>query len=261
MISSVTGYQRMTSRIWFLVMLIVPLLGACSSPGGLVKKDIPGDGRDPGVKVGFCSILPSSTEPRQRLSSQYCGLAGSTVHAGGRCDRKENPLAGQLKFPVPTGCLSSPFGYRNSVFHSGIDITADKGDPILACADGKVVFAGTMKTYRRYGQMVVIDHGGRVFTKYAHASRILVRPGQTVRIGEKIALVGSSGRATAPHLHLEVQVDGKVYNPVACFSSDQLRTVRVARNFPAVPMGPVSAYRVASEPRSPLRSRFLDLFD
>lgn len=226
-----------------------------------MKKDIPGDGRGPGVRVGFCSLMPSSVEPQQRMSCGYSGLARSTVAVGGMSDRKENPLAGQLKFPVPTGCLSSPFGYRKSVFHSGVDITADKGDPILACADGKVAFAGIMKAYRRYGQMVVIDHGRGVFTKYAHASRILVRPGQSVRIGEKIALVGSTGRATAPHLHLEVQVDGKVYNPVACFSSDQLRTVRVARDFPSPPMGPVSAYRVASEPRSHPRSRLFNLFD
>lgn len=160
---------------------------------------------------------------------------------------------GQLKFPIPEGCLSSPFGYRRGIFHSGVDITADKGDPILACADGTVIFAGTMKAYRRYGQMVLLDHGGDVYTRYAHASRVLVRTGQKVRLGDKIALVGSTGRATSPHLHLEVQVAGKLYNPVACFSSEQLRQIRVAQNFPSSPMGPVSAGRRISDLLSSLR--------
>ena len=72
----------------------------------------------------------------------------------------------------------------------------------------------------------------------AHASRVEVKTGQKVRSGERIALVGSTGRATSPHLHFEVEIAGKLYNPIACFSEDQLRPVRVANGLPLAPIGP-----------------------
>ena len=136
------------------------------------------------------------------------------------------PEITDLKFPLPTGTVSCPFGYRGGRLHAGVDITAKRGTPIFACADGKVIFAGTRRMYRRYGRMVIIDHGQDLCTRYAHASRILVRKGQPVHRGDKIALVGSTGSASCPHLHLEVRAGKKPRDPMTYFSSDELQAIK-----------------------------------
>lgn len=94
--------------------------------------------------------------------------------------------------------------------HAGIDIAAPKGTPILAAAKGKVIYVGTRGDY---GRMVEIDHGHGYVTRYAHASRTLVRLGQIVQRGEKIAEVGATGLAVGPHLHYEVLVNGRPTDP------------------------------------------------
>jgi murein DD-endopeptidase MepM/ murein hydrolase activator NlpD len=95
--------------------------------------------------------------------------------------------------------------------HEGIDVVAPAGTPIEAPAAGRVVNAGWESGY---GNTVTIDHGFGVVTKYAHASRLLVRTGQYVKRGERIALVGNTGLATGPHLHYEVHVNGKPVDPL-----------------------------------------------
>lgn len=94
--------------------------------------------------------------------------------------------------------------------HRGIDVTAPKGTPILAPADGIVRSAGWGSGF---GNVVTINHGYGVVTKYAHASKIMVKRGQRVKRGEVIALVGKTGLATAPHLHYEVHVKGRAVDP------------------------------------------------
>ena len=95
--------------------------------------------------------------------------------------------------------------------HVGIDVTAPTGTPIEAPAAGRVSFAGT-KT--GYGKTVIIQHGFGVETRFAHASKLLVQQGQRVTRGDRIAVVGKSGLATAPHLHYEVHVNGRAVNPL-----------------------------------------------
>ncbi|WP_018086279.1 peptidoglycan DD-metalloendopeptidase family protein [Desulfurispora thermophila] len=114
-----------------------------------------------------------------------------------------------LSWPVE-GWVSSPFGLRQGRPHEGIDIAADFGEPIRAAAAGRVVFAGPRGTY---GLTVIIDHGDGWQTLYAHASQLLVSEGQEVAAGETVALVGSTGRSTGPHLHLEVRKNGMPVNP------------------------------------------------
>ncbi len=94
--------------------------------------------------------------------------------------------------------------------HAGLDIAARHGTPILAAAKGRVIFAGTRGNY---GRMVEIDHGYGYVTRYAHASRVLVRVGQAVKRGDKIAEVGSTGLSAGPHVHYEVLVNGRAVNP------------------------------------------------
>ena len=110
------------------------------------------------------------------------------------------------------GYVSSPYGLRfnSTEFHQGIDIAADMGTPIVATADGVVTAAGWNGGY---GNMVDVDHGGGIVTRYGHASAVVVTVGQQVRRGEVIAYVGSTGRSTGPHVHYEVRVNGAPVNP------------------------------------------------
>jgi murein DD-endopeptidase MepM/ murein hydrolase activator NlpD len=95
--------------------------------------------------------------------------------------------------------------------HEGIDITASSGTPIWAAAAGTVIWASWRGGY---GNCVVVDHGNGLATLYAHASSILVGVGQSVGQGEMIALVGSTGNSSGPHLHFEVRVNGSAVDPL-----------------------------------------------
>lgn len=118
------------------------------------------------------------------------------------------------------GVVSSPFGSRVSVFrpwshlHRGIDIAAPVGTPVIATGGGTVVFSGWLN---EYGNAVKIDHGIGIVTLYAHNSRNLVAEGEAVARGQAIALVGSTGQSTGPHVHYEVLVDGVAVNPARFF--------------------------------------------
>lgn len=120
--------------------------------------------------------------------------------------------------------ISSHFGYRTdpyykvSKFHSGIDFSAPVGTPIFCPGDGKVVMVEKAKT--GYGNNVIIDHGYGYKTRYAHINKSLVKVGQKVSRGEEIALVGNSGKSTAPHLHYEVLKNDKAVNPINFFFND-----------------------------------------
>jgi murein DD-endopeptidase MepM/ murein hydrolase activator NlpD len=118
--------------------------------------------------------------------------------------------------PVKSGWVSSHFGTRKDpytgkrAFHRGLDFVGKRGSEIVAVADGLVVFSG----YRAgFGRMVEIRHGNGYVTRYAHNQKLLVKEGELARQGQTIATLGSSGRATGPHLHFEVLKDGKPVNP------------------------------------------------
>jgi murein DD-endopeptidase MepM/ murein hydrolase activator NlpD len=118
--------------------------------------------------------------------------------------------------PVENGYLSSTFGYRTDPFngkqdfHSGIDFTAPTGTPITAVAPGVVTSASLTHDY---GNLIEINHGERFATRYAHNKINLVNVGDVVKKGQIIALVGSTGRSTAPHVHFEVYKNGRVVDP------------------------------------------------
>lgn len=149
-------------------------------------------------------------EPVSRIVAQ--GTAGVRYYASAysayRASRGTG--SGVLSWPV-SGGISSGYGYRGGEFHAGIDITAGRGAPVRAAAGGRVVEAGWGGGY---GNTVVIDHGNGLATRYAHLSSISVRVGEAVGSGEVIGSVGSTGRATGPHLHFEVMVNGSRVNPL-----------------------------------------------
>jgi len=121
--------------------------------------------------------------------------------------------------------VSSQFGYRTDPitqkkkFHSGIDLAANRGTPVHASGKGKVIYASY--SYGGYGNVVKIDHGNGYVSVYAHMHKIKVSKGQTVERGDLVGLVGSTGRSTGPHLHYEVQKDGKAINPVKYMWDDE----------------------------------------
>ena len=114
-----------------------------------------------------------------------------------------------------TGVVTSPYGLRwgGSDFHPGIDIANDMGTPILATADGIVEYAGWNSG--GYGNMVDINHGNGIMTRYGHASQVVVATGQHVTRGQIIALMGSTGFSTGPHVHYEIHVNGQRVNPIS----------------------------------------------
>lgn len=125
----------------------------------------------------------------------------------------------QFAFLWPArGMFTSGFGMRRHPLfgiwhlHTGVDIAAAWGAPVLAAADGRVIYAGW---FGGYGKIVVIDHGGGISTLYGHLARLLAVAGDEVRRGQPIGRVGSTGYSTGPHLHFEVRVDGRPINPTS----------------------------------------------
>jgi len=120
---------------------------------------------------------------------------------------------------------SSGFGWRDDPirhdrrYHRGTDFRAEPGTPVLAAGDGVVVFAGRQSGY---GNVIYVDHGGGVVTRYAHLRRIETRKDSAVTAGERIGQVGSTGRATGPHLHFEIRLDGRAVDPVTAMTVAEL---------------------------------------
>lgn len=112
-----------------------------------------------------------------------------------------------------TGTISSRYGVSSKIrvsTHTGLDIAATTGTPIKVVADGTITFAAYSGSY---GYLVKVDHGNGVETWYGHTSKMLVKEGQAVKAGDTIALVGSTGNSTGPHLHFEVRINGEHVNP------------------------------------------------
>ncbi|GJM44651.1 MAG: hypothetical protein DHS20C21_14930 [Gemmatimonadota bacterium] len=118
--------------------------------------------------------------------------------------------------PIRKGLFSSAYGTRTDPFtakptmHRGVDFSAWRGTPVYATANGTVVMAGR---HGVLGNLVEIDHGNGILTRYGHNSRVLVKVGQRVERGDRIAEVGSTGRSTSPHCHYEIHVNGRHTNP------------------------------------------------
>jgi len=120
-------------------------------------------------------------------------------------------MKGKFIWPLKTVAIGSGFGIRHNVKHDGIDLRGAKGSPIMASADGKVIFSGWGPS--GYGKIVILKHDKRTITVYAHNDDNLVKEGVVVKQGEQVATVGRTGRATGFHCHFEIRVDRKPVNP------------------------------------------------
>lgn len=131
-------------------------------------------------------------------------------------EQKIKKLMLPTEMPVKEVSLGSSFGWRidpfngRSALHTGLDFPAEVGTPIFAAAGGVVV---AQEAHPQYGNMIELDHGNALVTLYAHTSRVLVRKGDLIKRGQKIAEVGNTGRSTGAHLHFEVLVQGIPQDP------------------------------------------------
>ena len=174
----------------------------------------------PSAGAALTSMTPGLTSPENTfglLKDLLQGLESRLQLVRSDVD-KRNLLAAATPSIWPThGWLSSGMGNRSDPltgerdFHPGLDISADKGDAVYATADGKVTQASINGNY---GNLVILEHGYGLETRYGHLSEFKVTEGQDVKRGDLLGLVGSTGRTTGPHLHYEVRANGRILNPL-----------------------------------------------
>lgn len=192
------------------------------------------DKNNPGGLFGIGGAFPEDLDAQKMIKDDHHGLmremhnqidglelaaqtqTGDLETLLEQLEMKRNILAGTPAIKPAKGWLSCNFGYRKSPFtgkrefHKGLDIATNSGSPIWATADGIVSFSGK-KGYM--GNMIVLDHGHGMLTRYGHCKKLLKKRGEAVKRGEIIALVGNSGRSTGSHVHYEVHLNGLPVNP------------------------------------------------
>ena len=164
----------------------------------------------------FKSLFASWTAI-ERTSPAVDAATGAAAYNAFSSPLRENAVSVPSRMPLEGAALTSGFGMRQHPVlggrrqHTGIDLAAPTGTPVYATADGVI---GRADWYSSYGLYIAINHGASMETRYAHLSRLAVAAGDTVKKGDLIGYVGSTGRSTGPHLHYEVRVDGLAVNPI-----------------------------------------------
>ena len=154
------------------------------------------------------------------------GLEGRLRYVRRDVERREALAASTPSIWPALGWLSDRFGKRSDPFsgepgyHQGLDISADKGQPVFATADGEVESAAYTGDY---GNLVQLKHGFGLVTRYGHLSQFNVKPGQTVKRGAVIGYVGATGRATGAHVHYEILANGKLLDPLEFLTKPAIR--------------------------------------
>jgi flagellar protein FlgJ len=256
------GFAEGTYREMFDQSLVDAAVGGLGM-GDALTRQLGGSGRALAVGSGPITPLPARASvgaaiPEQddrpwrpnpakvRAADEHVAVLGTSFEGG-------VPTPGL--WPVDGGRQSSEYGFRmhpihnERRFHAGLDIAAPEGREIRAVQRGTVTFAGR---HRGFGNMVELTHPDGVVTRYAHASRLHVREGDIVDVGETIADVGSTGQSTGPHLHFEVRERGHTINPQTYL--ERLRGAATAaedgprpRTGVAATEGPVATEGVATE--------------
>lgn len=228
--SRVDGQEGLFSGIWEKAGEMISGFFSAKPAPQIVDENPPGD-----IELDEPEDIPDSSAPPD-LNTSYDYLGSTTVSyisaSGGmfpvaEADTKNmtpapagcvlSPvyLGSKIKPPV-TGLITSGFSYRyhpvtgKNDFHTGLDIAAAEGSPILAALPGEVAEVGCNEIYGNY---IVLKHATNLKTSYSHCSEIIARKGMSVRQGERIALVGQTGTATGPHLHFSVIVEGEYTDP------------------------------------------------
>jgi murein DD-endopeptidase MepM/ murein hydrolase activator NlpD len=184
----------------------------------VVKMRAAGGSERPNEPVS--EVLSSLASPEDTfgvLRDLLSGLENRLQYVRKDVERREALAAATPSIWPTQGWLTGTFGGRSDpftgepAFHSGIDLAAEKGQPVLATADGDVVGAAYTGDY---GNLVTLQHRFGITTRYGHLSRFAVKPGQHVKRGDVIGYIGSTGRSTGAHLHYEILVNGRLINPL-----------------------------------------------
>ncbi len=187
-----------------------------------IKRKLPAEGEaKPGQGVPFLPAPMSASELQQEIERLASAveqraeeLAFMEFHL---LEKRIEERLMPTTLPVRNAVIGSGFGYRNDPFaglrsrHDGLDFSAPSGTPVVAAADGVVL---TAAYHPEFGNMIDVDHGDGLLSRYAHLSKMDVAESQIVRRGERIGAVGSTGRSSGPHLHFEVRMLGVPQNPV-----------------------------------------------
>jgi murein DD-endopeptidase MepM/ murein hydrolase activator NlpD len=217
-----------TARIcWVLFSCALSLLGCSTGRSSISPTPIgashlvrPGEtlaaiGRWYGVNWQTLARLNHLSDPHRIEVGQAIWIPpqGGTAGRGNRLLAMPSRFVPDHRFQWPTdGVLSSGFGTRGEGFHGGIDISGERGTPIVAADEGVVTYSG--RGPNGYGNTVMLNHGDGLMTLYAHNERNVVRQGKRVRRGQIVALMGDTGRASGTHVHFEVHQYGRLVDPL-----------------------------------------------
>lgn len=205
--SAITPARRSAVRIGAAcAALVLGLAGQASADPG---NDLPTAKGGPLIEAGSPSVRADLTADSQFRSMFMTWKKLDRVEQGVIAIPSVQPVA-KLNFTSNFGIRSDPFR-GTAAMHAGVDIPGPTGTPIYATADGVIAHAGRQGGY---GNLVEINHGKGIATRYGHLSRIMVADNTRVKRGQLIALMGSTGRSTGPHLHYEVRIDGHAVNPL-----------------------------------------------
>jgi murein DD-endopeptidase MepM/ murein hydrolase activator NlpD len=176
-------------------------------PSSVIAEKAPVSRSSNPVEINFDELTNKSYALEQNLHELYELLSDQRSFLNALPTKK--PSDGV--FTSGFGIRVSPMGDGAEKMHEGLDIAANVGTPIRSPAAGTIIFAGKKSGY---GQIVMVDHGYGLETWYGHTSKVLVKPGQKIKRGQSIALVGNSGRSTGAHVHYEVHVNGIPVDPI-----------------------------------------------
>ena len=209
------------------------LAKAVANLPAFVKAKAMGSGaatRGPKAGNSYAATLAALTSPDDTFGLMRTlleGLESRLSLVKQSVDRRDALAAATPSIWPAHGWLSSPMGYRTDPvngeqgdFHPGLDIAGDRGQPVYATAAGHVTFASG---HGNYGNLIVIDHGYGLETRYGHLQAFSVRKGEQVKRGDVIGRVGSTGRATGSHLHYEVLANGTLLNPLRLLTNQKPR--------------------------------------
>lgn len=208
---------EMQAKLLQMEALTERVSGLAGIPASEIKSKIGAAGAGGPLVAGRSLTLTEvqhAVDRLQVMSDQQSDLL--TVTESRLFEQKLKAMAIPTQNPVESGVNGSPYGWRidpftgKSAMHTGIDFQAEMGTPIVAAAGGLVV---TQEFHPAYGNMIEIEHGSDLISRYAHSSKVFVKKGDLVKRGQRIASIGSTGRATGPHLHYEVLVQGVPQDP------------------------------------------------
>ncbi|PYP84959.1 MAG: hypothetical protein DMF61_18035 [Blastocatellia bacterium AA13] len=207
-----------------IFMLCIAAMGQAPIPAGQDSSAKQGPTKDTYQDLSGVVIPPEPAVVKRNPNSVAIpALPNRTNSDQEDFERPVKPQFEERPAVATTATVGSRFGYRRdpftrrAKFHSGLDIKAKWGDPVGASREGTIKFVGW---YHGYGNMIIVEHGGGVATHYAHLSSFAAEVGQKVERGAVIGYAGSTGRATSPHLHYEVRIDGNAINPLQQIALD-----------------------------------------